>query len=160
MSVSVSPVPNDAALADLAAGPGISVSARVPQPLPPQAAALHNFPAESDSVASDRNVAVIALALPTEIDATNSLSHCAQLCAAIDDGAQLVIADMTGTQFCDTSGFRMLLIVSQIAADHGTQFRVVIKTGTAVHRTLKMMGIDQVLSIYASLPDAMADSGH
>jgi len=135
------------------------LSATVPHPAPPQAAARQSFAAR-DSAALDGQVAVFALALPFEIDITNALDSCARLCAAIDDGARLVIADMSLTRFCDTSGFRMVLIASQIAADHGTEFRVVIAPGGTVLRTLKLMGLDQVLSIYASLPDAMADSGH
>ena len=160
MTVPSSPVSDDAVPADPADWPETSVSAAVPQPATPQAAARQGFAAQRYSIALAGQVAVVALALPPEIDVTNALDHCAQLCAAVDDGAQLVIADMTLTRFCDSSGFRMLLVASRIAADHGTVFRVVIPPGAAVLRALKTMALDQLLSIYASLPDAMADSGH
>src|SRR5215469_4448769 len=159
MTVPFTPTPDDA-VADLTARPGTGMSATVPQPVPAQAAAREDFAAGRRCTPLDGRVAVVALALPAEIDITNALDSCAQLCAAMDDGAQLVIADMTATRFCDTSGFRMLLLASQIAVDHRTDFRVVMPTGGAVLRALKMLGIDKVLSTYSSLPDAMADSGH
>src|SRR5215469_2815816 len=152
MTVPSSPVSDDAVPADPADWPETSVAAAVPQPATPQAAARQGFAAQRYSIALAGQVAVVALALPAEIDVTNSLDHCAQLCAAVDDGAQLVIADMTLTRFCDTSGFRMILAASQIAADRGTKFRLVMPARAAVRRTLATMGLDEVLSIYPALP--------
>ena len=126
------PVPDDATASDLRAWPETRASATAPQPEGFQAAAPQHVAAEPGAATQDGRVTVVALALPTEIDITNSLDACVQLCAAIDDGAQLIIADMTLTGFCDTSGFRMLLAVREIAYDRGTEFRIVMPPGGAV----------------------------
>jgi len=133
------------------------MSAAPPQPEGDRAATRQHLSAEPDSAAQDGGAVVISL--PTEIDVTNSLDVGVQLCAAIDDGA-VVIADMTMTRFCDTSGFRMLLVASEAAADRGAHLRVVVPVGSAVFRTLGIMAFDQLLRVYPSLQDALPESGH
>lgn len=156
MTVPVSPVPGDAVPSDL--WPGTIASARVPQPAGDQAAARQSRLAGHDFDGPATNAFVVSL--PAEIDVTNALDACVLLCAAIDAGAGMVIADMSPTRFCDIAGLRMLVVASVMAADRRVQFRVVVPPGTAVLHTIDTMELGGVLSIYSTQQDAMGQSGN
>ena len=49
-------------------------------------------------------VAPVVVVLPAEIDVTNSEQVYDRLVAALTPGVDIVIADMTSTSFCDSSG--------------------------------------------------------
>src|SRR5689334_12979834 len=91
-----------------------------------------------------------AIRLPAEIDATNAGRIGEQLHSAIASGAATVIADMTATTFCDSSGARELLLAHHKAAESGTELQIVMPSA-AVRRIFQLTGLDQVLAIYASL---------
>lgn len=67
----------------------------------------------------------------------------------------IVIADMTGTRFCDTTGLRALVLAHRQAATHHTEVRLVI-TSANVLRVLAITKLDTVLRIYPSLAAAQA----
>jgi anti-sigma B factor antagonist len=99
------------------------------------------------------------VALAAEIDISNALQACAQLFDVIDAGAPVVIADMSNTGFCDSAGFRMLLVANDRAADCGCDLRFVVAGGTAVLRSLALLALDRVLSVYPSLDEALTTGG-
>jgi anti-sigma B factor antagonist len=88
--------------------------------------------------------------LPGEIDVTNAQSVGDELQAAFGPGVAVVIADMTGTAFLDSSGIRYLLLASEHAAQANAELRLV--TGSAaVLRVLRVTGVDGRLKIYPDL---------
>jgi anti-sigma B factor antagonist len=102
---------------------------------------------------SQNRTAVISL--PAEIDAINADHVGSQLLAAFGPGITTVIADMTGTTFCDSSGIRVLLQAHQQArANHAELVLVVASAG--VLRVLELTGLDVLLPIYPTLAEAMA----
>lgn len=104
-----------------------------------------------DEAARRKTVSVL---LPREIDVTNSAQLCADLCAHAAGDADTVIADMTATGFCDSSGFRMLLVAQDRLAISAVQLTVVIPADGPVMRALKLIGFDQVLKISPAAVDA------
>jgi len=92
--------------------------------------------------------------LPAEIDATNASDVRALLAAAARPGVQVVIADMTGTVFCDTSGVRAFVLAHQRAASDGTELRL-LRPCVNVMRVLELTGLDQMLTIRHTLADAL-----
>ena len=100
----------------------------------------------------------VTVNLPHEIDLTNADSVAEQIAAACAPGAAIVIADMTATTFCDSTGIRMLVLACQQATDHGTELRLLV-TRPGVWRAMNAMGADRVLPVYQSLHEALADSG-
>jgi anti-anti-sigma factor len=92
--------------------------------------------------------------LPGEIDITNSTVVKASLLAVLD-GPGLVIADMTGTTFCDSSGLRMLIAARDRAEARRCTLRIVIRPGSSVARALGILGMDRMLPIYPSVMDAL-----
>jgi anti-anti-sigma factor len=89
----------------------------------------------------------IVVALPAEIDITTCGDACAELMKAVARPGDLVIADMTATTFCDSSGIRVLLAAHDHAAAGGGALRVAVTPGSTVFRAMAVMGVDRVLAI-------------
>jgi anti-sigma B factor antagonist len=100
----------------------------------------------------------VVVALPAEIDLDNADQIGRQLGAALAPGVAMVIADMTATSFCDTSGVRMLVLAHKGAAACHAELRVVIPSANVLG-VLAIMKVDRVLRIYPSLEDALASRG-
>jgi anti-anti-sigma factor len=100
------------------------------------------------------------VALPDEIDLTNREVAYDQLYAAFAAGASVVIADLSGTSFCDCASLRRLVMVQNRAAAQNAQLRLVIRPGSAVHRLATLIGLDRQLPVYPSVPDAGPPPGH
>jgi len=74
--------------------------------------------------------------------------------AAFAPGVRTVIADMTGTRFCDSTGISMLVLAHRKALANHAELRVVALS-TAVLRALTLVRIDHLLPVYPSLADAL-----
>src|SRR5262249_45349713 len=94
--------------------------------------------------------------LPDEIDMASADRIRGDLQAAVTAGATTVVADMTATTFCDTSGIRALVLAHKHAAASGAELRLVVPSA-AVLRIIGVLGLDSVLAIYPSLPDALTE---
>jgi anti-anti-sigma factor len=105
-------------------------------------------------VADPQHLPAVVIALPAEIDMANADRVGQQLGSALAPGVATVIADMTATRFCDSSGMSMLVRAHGQAAANGTELRLVVAS-TAVLRTLTLLGLDQLLPIYPSLSQAL-----
>ena len=98
--------------------------------------------------------ATIVVTLPGEIDMANADRVGEELNAAFGRGVGIVIADMSGTRFCDTSGIHGLVMAHQRAKASNTGFRVVAGPGE-VRRVLEILHLDTVLAIYPRLDMAL-----
>lgn len=94
------------------------------------------------------------VAFPDEVDITNAEAIGSQVTAAIGTGVAVVIADMTRTVFCDSSGVGCLLLASRQAAAAGAELRLVVESGTVL-RILRTIGADLLLRIYPTLQAAL-----
>ena len=94
---------------------------------------------------------------PPEVDISNAAFFGVELLAAFRPGVAVVIADMTLTEFCDSSGIRHLLIANRRAKKSLAQLRVVV-TSDAVRRVLQVTGVDQVLDIRPNMGSALTGS--
>jgi anti-anti-sigma factor len=99
--------------------------------------------------------APVVVTLPAEIDTMNAELAAAELTATFEPGVTLVIADMTATAFCDTSGLRALVRAYEDADGRGIPLRFVVRPDGLVRRSLQLTGIVQLLPVYASLDDAV-----
>jgi len=77
----------------------------------------------------------------------------AELLAASRHGATLVV-DMTATTFCDSSGIRLFLRARDRAAAGGGELRLAA-VGPTVMRAFELLGADRMLSIYATVNEAV-----
>ena len=94
------------------------------------------------------------VALPREVDISNAPRIGRVLLGAFGPRATVVIADMSLTEFCDSSGIRHLLIANDAASARGCELRVVLPS-PSVLQVMQIMGVDQVLRIYSSLGEAL-----
>jgi len=91
------------------------------------------------------------VSMPAEIDATNADEVLARVTAAFAPGVTVVIANLTGTRFCDSAGLRHLLLAHREAARAGVQLRLVIPPGGAVGRVTELAGISRFVAVYSTL---------
>jgi anti-sigma B factor antagonist len=106
-------------------------------------------------VAGPQQLPAVVVALPAEIDMANAGRAGQQLGSAVTPGVRTVIADLTATTFCDSSGISMLVRACQQAAANNTQVRLVVPSA-AVLRALTLVGMADLLPIYPSLSQALA----
>ena len=102
---------------------------------------------------------VIIVALPPEIDATNARQAYDKLNWALASGASgasVVVADLTATRFCDSAGIRCMLMAHNRAVAVGAQLRLAVSPGGPVAQAVELMGVDQLLAVYANTSDATA----
>jgi hypothetical protein len=71
----------------------------------------------------------VMVALPAEIDLSNAEQVYDRLYTALASGAAVVIADFTGTRFCDCACLNRLLRVHNQAAGHNAQLRLARRCG-------------------------------
>jgi anti-sigma B factor antagonist len=100
------------------------------------------------------NVPVV-VALPAEIDVTNSEEVYEQLVAAFAPGVGTVIADMTSTAFCDSSGVHAIMHAYESAAARGGRMLLAVSPATSVRRVLELIGVGRLMPVYTSLQEAL-----
>jgi anti-anti-sigma factor len=96
----------------------------------------------------------VTITLPAEIDVSNVTAAGLDLVSPLWAGATVVIADLTGTRFCDARGAAMLARAHREAVTAGAELR--IATSAHVRRVLALTRLDRELAIYPTLPAAQA----
>jgi anti-anti-sigma factor len=97
------------------------------------------------------------MTFPTEVDASNSIRLGTELFAVCRPDVSVVIADLSSTEFCDSSAVRFLIAAHDQARACGVELRVVARSA-AVLRLLELTGAELVLDVYPDLPDALLDA--
>jgi len=95
---------------------------------------------------------VVVERLPDEIDLANADWVRAQLAGACVAGA-IVVADMTGTTFCDSLGTQALLTAARHARDLHCELRIASSADTVL-RVWQILGADRLLEIYPTVAAA------
>ncbi len=94
---------------------------------------------------------------PEEIDITNAPKLRSALIEAAEHGPGALVVDMTGTQFCDSSGLHTLLAAHKRAKAESGELVVVI-SATNVLRIFAITGIDRMIPNFTSLDEALAQT--
>jgi anti-sigma B factor antagonist len=97
----------------------------------------------------------VVIALPAQIDMSNAGRVGQELGSALAPDVKTVIADMTATTFCNSSGISMLIRAHKQAAANRTELRLVVPSA-AVLRALTLVKIDSLLPIYPTVSQALA----
>jgi anti-sigma B factor antagonist len=100
-----------------------------------------------------RGVAVVTA--PEEIDITNAAALRAALLEAAAHGRGAMVADMSGTQFCDSAGLHVLVRAHKRARAEGGELLLVVPASTVL-RIFAITGIDRMIPNFSSLEDALA----
>ena len=103
---------------------------------------------------------VAVVTLPVEINVTNADAIREELLAVLNRSAALLVADMSSTTFCDSSGVSALVHVFRRAAAGAQAMRLVVST-PAVQRVLSISGVDRLVHVYPSVAASLAGpNGH
>jgi anti-sigma B factor antagonist len=101
---------------------------------------------------------VAVVTLPVEIDVTNADLVYDNLLSAVNQGAALLIADMSATNFCDSAGVSALVRMFRRASTGTSAMRLVVST-PAVQRVLSITGVDRLVDVYPSVAASLAGPG-
>jgi len=104
---------------------------------------------------AERPAEPVVVALPAEIDIANSGTVASQLRAAIAPGARVVVADLSMTTFCDSSGVRVLVLARNWATADGVQLQLVAPAGPTL-MVLELTGLGRLVPVYPTLREALA----
>ncbi|HEV2373699.1 MAG TPA: STAS domain-containing protein, partial [Streptosporangiaceae bacterium] len=96
----------------------------------------------------------VIVRLPAEFDMSNAGYVAKQLREAITPGVGTVVADMTTTDLCDSSGVRIVILARDWAASDDAELRLAVPPGHVLD-ILKLLGLDQLLPIYPSVDEAL-----
>jgi anti-sigma B factor antagonist len=98
---------------------------------------------------------VPVVAAPEEIDITNAQELRSALLEAAAHGHGTVVADLSRTQFCDSSGLHTLLAAHKRATAEGGDLLLVMAE-PAVLRVFTITGVDQIIPNSTTLKEALA----
>jgi anti-sigma B factor antagonist len=93
---------------------------------------------------------------PTQIDVTNAGQLRGMLAQRAALGHAALIVDLTGTEFCDTSGLTVLVRAHKQARADGGELRLVLPADGSVVRIFTLTGLDSVIPHFTSLEQALA----
>jgi anti-sigma B factor antagonist len=98
---------------------------------------------------------VAVVALPVEIDVANADAIGEDLLSVLNEGAVLLVADMSKTTFCDSAGVSALVRTFRRAVASSSGLRLVVCT-PAVHRVLALTGVDRLVEVFPSVAACLA----
>ena len=97
----------------------------------------------------------VVVVLPAEIDVTNADDVHERLVSALSSGVEAVIADLTSTSFCDSSGVHAIMHAHERAAARDVRLRLAVSSGGSVRRVLQLTGADSIMPVFASVREAI-----
>lgn len=100
-------------------------------------------------------VTPVVVVLPVEIDVTNAEPVYEQLVAVLSPGVGTLIADMTSTEFCDSSGVHAIMHAYETAAERNVLMRLAVSPHTSVRRVLQLIGVGRLMPVHESLQEAL-----
>jgi anti-sigma B factor antagonist len=98
---------------------------------------------------------VAVVTLPDEVDVTNAGAIGEDLLSALNQGAVLLVADMSKTTFCDSAGVSALVATFRQAVRCSSGLRLVVGT-PAVRRVLSLTGVDRLMEMFPSVAACLA----
>jgi anti-sigma B factor antagonist len=76
------------------------------------------------------------------------------LLTAASAGVAVVVVDMSGTEFCDSTGLNVLVRALRQSAEDGGELRLVAG-GSALRRILTVTGVGAMFRLYDTLGQAL-----
>ena len=70
-------------------------------------------------------------------------------------GVNTVIADMTSTVFCDSSGVHAIMHAYESAAARDVRMRLAVSSASSVRRVLELIGVGRLMPVYPTLAEAL-----
>lgn len=97
----------------------------------------------------------LVVTIPAQLDESNAAAVKASLLAAAERRPHLLIADMSGTRWCDWAGAGALALAFSGALRGGTELRLVA-ADESVRRVISLNGLDRLMSVCRNVAAAAA----
>jgi phosphoserine phosphatase RsbU/P len=97
----------------------------------------------------------VVVTMAAEIDMTNAAGVTDLLAAVAGQCPQVITADMTATEFCDSTGVRALVRAHERAAAAGAELRLALGDSPAA-RIIQLIGLDQIVPLYRDVQQSLA----
>ena len=104
------------------------------------------------SMRLERSLEEVLIRLQGEFDLSCVKSFQEQVAGAVEGVSEMLILDLCGLTFIDSTGLRMLVTLNKATRDHGVDF-VVLSADGHVRRVLRETGLDGVLPVVGSAGD-------
>lgn len=95
------------------------------------------------------------LSVSGEVDLATAPQLRQQLVDLVADGHRLIVVDMTGTEFLDSTGLGALVVGLKRLRAHDGEMRVVCTTAR-VRKVFELTHVDRVLPLFESVDEACA----
>jgi anti-sigma B factor antagonist len=107
---------------------------------------------EPDQLSQVNGVPVVRAAV--EVDATNADDLRSAILSAMAAGPDRLVVDMSGTEFCDSTGLNVLVRAHKRLEDAGGELLLIAREPTLL-RIFKVTGMDTMFHLYSSLDEAL-----
>lgn len=111
--------------------------------------------AVTPAAAPEDATGTVVVPMPAEIDMSNANGVGSLLYAALESGAVLIIADLTGTAYCDSTGMRNLLLAHRNATALGVELRLAVHADQLL-RVMELMAIPDIMGVYPTVQAALS----
>jgi anti-sigma B factor antagonist len=99
---------------------------------------------------------VVVARVSGEIDLSNASEVGDKLRAAVPNTALGLVIDLTATAYLDSSGIHLVFNLAERLQRRQQQLRVVVPEDAPVRRVLRIVELDEVVPVLASVDDAVA----
>ena len=94
---------------------------------------------------------------PQELDMATAGAMTRLLDSVLSRQPVVLVVDMTGTRFCDSTAAAVLIRANKKAARSGVSLRVAV-TSPAVRQAFRLLRLEQVVDVYPDLEAALRDA--
>ena len=91
-----------------------------------------------------------------EVDIANAASLESEIAEAVSNSAEGLVIDLTGTEYFDSSGIRLLFELHARLSGRRQSLRVVVPPEAVILSALRITEVDQVVPIDETIEEALA----
>ncbi len=100
---------------------------------------------------------VVIARVSGEVDLSNAASVTDRLIEATPNSATALVLDLSGTQYLDSSGVRMLFELAQRLRNRGQELELVVPDDSNVRRVLLLTEVERVVPLSSSVEAAVGE---
>ncbi len=100
---------------------------------------------------------VVVAHVSGEVDLSNATSLTERLVDATPNSATALVLDLSGTQYLDSSGVRMLFELAQRLRNRGQELELVVPDHSNVKRVLLLTQVERVVPMSTSVAAAVGE---
>lgn len=93
--------------------------------------------------------------VPRELDVSNAAAVREQLLLVLNNGASVLVVDMTACTFCDCAGASAVIRAYRRASGTGAELRLA-GGGPLVQRLFGLIGVDRLIEVYPAVEAALS----